>query len=174
MSFSYLNSPDINVASGIMGLESPNIPSDSSYSNQDDNLYLSDLTSQDQTAIMKKPFSLLARVDSDVSTPVRGRARGDETDQEDDYGGQGTDEDKASFDRETAEERRVQTAKHREEKLQSDVFILKKLNASFELFNEALHDTGSANEVRASSHRVAYSCFYALDVSARSRSTRTN
>lgn len=37
--------------------------------------------------------------------------------------------------------------KAREEKLQSDIFILKKLNASFELFNEALHDTGSANKV---------------------------
>jgi hypothetical protein len=37
----------------------------------------------------------------------------------------------------------------REEKLQSDAFILKKLNASFALFNEALAKTGSANEVRA-------------------------
>jgi len=39
------------------------------------------------------------------------------------------------------------SAKAREEKLQSDIFILKKLNASFELFNEALQDTGSANQV---------------------------
>ena len=37
--------------------------------------------------------------------------------------------------------------KAREEKLQSDIFILRKLNASFELFNEALQDTGSANQV---------------------------
>jgi len=35
----------------------------------------------------------------------------------------------------------------RDEKLKSDIFILKKLNASFELFHEALQDTGSANEV---------------------------
>ena len=39
------------------------------------------------------------------------------------------------------------SAKAREEKLQSDIFILKKLNASFELFNEALQETGSANQV---------------------------
>ncbi len=36
----------------------------------------------------------------------------------------------------------------RENKLQSDLFILKKLNASMTLFNEALDNTGSANEVR--------------------------
>lgn len=40
-----------------------------------------------------------------------------------------------------------QSAKAREEKLQSDVFILKKLNASFSAFNEALDATGSINEV---------------------------
>ena len=39
------------------------------------------------------------------------------------------------------------SAKAREEKLQSDIFILKKLNASLELFNEALQDTGSTNQV---------------------------
>jgi hypothetical protein len=39
------------------------------------------------------------------------------------------------------------SAKARGEKLQSDIFILRKLNASFELFNEALQDTGSANQV---------------------------
>jgi hypothetical protein len=39
------------------------------------------------------------------------------------------------------------SAKAREEKLQSDIFVLRKLNASFELFNEALQDTGSANQV---------------------------
>ena len=39
------------------------------------------------------------------------------------------------------------SAKVREEKLQNDIFILRKLNASFELFNEALHDTDSANKV---------------------------
>ncbi|KAF8907365.1 hypothetical protein CPB84DRAFT_309500 [Gymnopilus junonius] len=39
-----------------------------------------------------------------------------------------------------------QAARLREEKLQSDIFILKKLNAAFESFNGALQDTGSANE----------------------------
>lgn len=39
------------------------------------------------------------------------------------------------------------SAKAREDKLQSDIFILRKLNASLELFNDALQDTGSANQV---------------------------
>jgi hypothetical protein len=38
--------------------------------------------------------------------------------------------------------------KLREEKLQSDLFILKKLNASFAMFHEALDAAGSANQVR--------------------------
>ncbi|KAH9485375.1 hypothetical protein JR316_0002283 [Psilocybe cubensis] len=145
MSFSYLNSPEINVASGssIMGLESPNIPSDSSYSRQDDDMYLSDLGSPDQTTIMQKPFSLLARAETDISTPVRKAPSGIE-EKEDPC--QGEHEAPAANDQETAEEKRMQAAKQREEKLQSDIFILKKLNASFELFNEALQDTGSANE----------------------------
>jgi hypothetical protein len=46
-----------------------------------------------------------------------------------------------------AQQSQRHSTKAREEKLQSDIFILKKLNASFELFNEALQDTGSANQV---------------------------
>ena len=40
-----------------------------------------------------------------------------------------------------------QAAKLREEKLQRDLFILKKLNSSFALFNEALKDTKTGTEV---------------------------
>ena len=46
-----------------------------------------------------------------------------------------------------AQESERHSAKAREEKLQGDIFILKKLNASFELFNEVLQDTDSANQV---------------------------
>ncbi|KAF9471594.1 hypothetical protein BDN70DRAFT_819814 [Pholiota conissans] len=44
------------------------------------------------------------------------------------------------------EETRIQALKRREEKLQSDIFILKKINSAFESFNDALQDTGSANQ----------------------------
>lgn len=143
-----MNSPDINVPSGqsILGLDSPSIPSEisSSFSNQDGELYLSDLASPDQTAIMKKPFSLLARVEADLSTPSRGKASTAENITHETHEVpllEDEDEDDA------LEQKQIQDAKLREEKLQSDLFILKKLNTAFELFNEALQDTGSANEV---------------------------
>ncbi|OAX39979.1 hypothetical protein K503DRAFT_849214 [Rhizopogon vinicolor AM-OR11-026] len=41
---------------------------------------------------------------------------------------------------------RIAAAKSREDKLQSDLFILKKLNASFALFNDALRSTQTATE----------------------------
>ncbi|KAG2074616.1 hypothetical protein BDR04DRAFT_1092803 [Suillus decipiens] len=42
---------------------------------------------------------------------------------------------------------RVAAAKAREDKLQSDLYVLKKLNASFALFNDALQSTQTATEV---------------------------
>jgi hypothetical protein len=42
---------------------------------------------------------------------------------------------------------RVAAAKAREDKLQSDLYVLKKLNASFALFNDALRSTQTATEV---------------------------
>ena len=42
---------------------------------------------------------------------------------------------------------RMAAAKSREDKLQSDLFILKKLNTSFALFNDALRSTQTATEV---------------------------
>lgn len=47
-----------------------------------------------------------------------------------------------------AEKTKRNETKLREEKLQSDLFILKKLNASFAMFHEALDAAGSANQVR--------------------------
>lgn len=46
------------------------------------------------------------------------------------------------------EQARRQAAKLREEKLHRDLFILKKLNASFASFNDALKDTQTGTEVR--------------------------
>lgn len=48
------------------------------------------------------------------------------------------------LDEETIENREQEK---RDEKLKSDIFILKKLNAAFELFHDSLEEAGSANEV---------------------------
>jgi hypothetical protein len=84
----------------------------------DHDLSISELSLADQTL---KPFSLLAPPEPDV--------------------------DAEEPEEPVAHQSQRQSAKAREEKLQSDIFILRKLNTSFELFNEALQDTGSANQV---------------------------
>lgn len=93
-------------------------------SSDDHDLSISELSLPDQTL---KPFSLLA-----PPAPP-----------EPDIGTEEPEEPEESV----PQQPQRQSAKAREEKLQSDVFILRKLNASFELFNEALQDTGSANQV---------------------------
>ena len=83
-----------------------------------DDLSISELSLSDQTL---KPFTLLAAPEPEI--------------------------DPEESDEPAAQQSQKQSAKAREEKLQSDIFILRKLNASLELFNEALQDTGSANQV---------------------------
>lgn len=46
------------------------------------------------------------------------------------------------------EQIKKEAAKTREEKLQRDLFILRKLNSSFAAFNEVLRDTQTGTEVR--------------------------
>ena len=90
----------------------------------DRDLSISELSLSDQTL---KPFSLLAPPappEPDIDT-----------------------EESEESEEPVVQQSQKQSAKAREEKLQSDIFILRKLNASFELFNEALQDTGSANQV---------------------------
>ena len=83
-----------------------------------DDLSISELSLSDHTL---KPFTLLATPEPEI--------------------------DPEESDEPVAQQSQKHSAKAREEKLQSDIFILRKLNASFELFNEALQDTGSANQV---------------------------
>lgn len=90
----------------------------------DHDLSISELSLSDQTL---KPFSLLAPPappEPDIDT-----------------------EEPEEPEEPVSQQSQRQSAKAHEEKLQSDIFILRKLNASFELFNEALQDTGSANQV---------------------------
>jgi hypothetical protein len=117
--------------------ESPILPSGSSShtGHGGDDLSISELSLFERTETLQKPFSLLARPGPESPTPARNCADG------------GQDADEEFEGGEEVERNKRQTAKSREEKLQSDIFILKKLNASFTLFNEALENSGSANEV---------------------------
>lgn len=108
--------------------------SESSLSQSDADLSLSELSISDRTATYQKPFSLLA------PRPPEEHAHKDNSQ------GEGIEED--DDNEADAEKKERTTARAREDKLRSDIFILKKLNASFASFHEALEETGSANEVR--------------------------
>lgn len=103
---------------------------------------------------MNKPFSLLARFNPpprsppDLATPTRENKTGATSSPEGHHTNE-SDEivDAELQDEEDTEATRKKTQELRDEKLKSDMFILKKLNAAFELFEEALEETGSANEV---------------------------
>ncbi|KXN92442.1 hypothetical protein AN958_08001 [Leucoagaricus sp. SymC.cos] len=98
-----------------------------------EDLSLLDLSLKDRDGVMSKPFSLLSRPDPS-STPLPTGELGEDLTV------------RAQGDEEEGEERTRQNAKAREEKLQNDIFVLKKLNASFTAFNEALDATGSIND----------------------------
>lgn len=109
-------------------------------------LSLSELSLSDkETEIFRfhdKPrFSLLAptATTSQTSWPDQSRIS------EDDEYEEGNDESSEN-DVDTTMIGRVAAAKVREDKLQSDLFVLKKLNASFALFNDALRSTQTATE----------------------------
>ncbi|KAG6827141.1 hypothetical protein H0H92_013059 [Tricholoma furcatifolium] len=111
--------------------ESPLLPSSSHTGLGGDDLSISELSLTDRTPVAPKAFSLLA-------PSARSSAQDNhvENDEERDTG-ENTEDTEAN---------KRQAAKLREEKLRSDIFILRKLNASFALFNEALGDTRSANQ----------------------------
>ncbi|KAF5385831.1 hypothetical protein D9615_002246 [Tricholomella constricta] len=103
-----------------------------------DDLSISELSLADRTPVAQKPFSLLAPTESSLTRPENDHGHDDDLNQRED------EED--TDDEEKVEQNKRHAAKLREEKLQSDIFILRKLNASFAMFNEALRDTGSANQ----------------------------
>ncbi|KAH7874785.1 uncharacterized protein C8R40DRAFT_306319 [Lentinula edodes] len=152
--------------------ESPMLPSSSSLSSSSSqaDLSLSELSISERrpespsSSSSSRPFSLLARPVS-PSTPVQTRRSnpkevGDENsneheDMEDDEDfGEITqkqitvdDEQAATSDSEEREQViRTKAKLLREDKLQNDIFVLRKLNAAFSSFNEALEGVGDANE----------------------------
>jgi len=138
---STMYSPDIKSLANDSRLlsESLLLPSSSDTGPGGDDLSISELSLSDRTVTVQKPFSLLAS-QSNLPTPTRSDEGDGDLDNDEQEGSDG--------DSEKAEQEKRHAAKLREEKLQSDIFILKKLNASFALFGEALQDTGSANQVR--------------------------
>jgi len=123
------------------------LTSDHSYSRgQQADLSLADLSLADDTVILKKPFSLLAQPNEQLEEPSTPERRS--IDLEEEY----EEEDSRQLDEvegnaEDLEAQRTVSESKREEKLRSDLFVLKKLNAAFELFDAALQDTEKATGV---------------------------
>ena len=107
-----------------------------------DDLTLSDLALEDRPRpLHRRPFSLLARpVDSESSIDDESAIAED------------GEEDGGALDQtmtqEDVEKAKKLSAKAREEKLQNDIFVLKKLNSALELYKDALRGMRSRTEVR--------------------------
>lgn len=157
------NSPDINAShsgSHLLSLDSPTFPADLSGSQTGSgigDLSISELSLSD--SILNKPFSLLAkfnpkpqppstRDNEDIKTPTRENPKAEPVLEEsklaDEHEHDGGD---PKVDQEDEETIKMKEQEKRDEKLKSDIFILKKLNAAFELFHNSLEEAGSANEV---------------------------
>lgn len=94
-------------------------------------LSLSELSLQDRTVTSSdRPFTLL-------KPEPKPEPQGEDEE---------NDVDVDDVNEEDEKETRTQ-ARGREEKLQSDLFILRKLNSSFAMYSEALDNTNSANQV---------------------------
>jgi hypothetical protein len=167
------DSPDINAShsgSRLLSLDSPAFPSDSSQSRTGpggDDLSISELSLSDPDSILNKPFSLLAKFNpkpppplttttnynEDPVTPTRANSKigpapevQDVREEDEAHGGDAEVEDEDEDEDEEVVRQRAR--EKRDEKLKSDIFILKKLNAAFEQFHDSLEETNSANEVR--------------------------
>lgn len=145
------DSPDIPIhghGSRLLSLESPLLPSDSSSSSRmgpgADDLSLSELSLVEHNMLLSKPFSLLAPPEPDVKTPTRKPAAHTSISREEI---DKPPDENEGHDEVDSDEARLQASAKRQEKLQSDIFVLKKLNAAFESFNDTLEATGTANEV---------------------------
>jgi hypothetical protein len=126
------DSVDLQAGGDRLLSESPDLPPESShsYSNVNDDFSISEL----RLSTPPKPFSLLARPRSPTTPTPQ-----DDVEVEDDE------------EEEEEPERTVRTGtRTRDEDLQSDLFVLKKINGAFMEFNDVLDHVGSANEVSLS------------------------
>ncbi len=103
-----------------------------------EDLSLSELSLSDRpTSTHRRPFSLLAQ-----PQPISNDDPFAEDEEAD--GEEGADQTMIPEDMEKVKR---MAAKTREEKLQSDLFVLRKLNGAFEVYKEALRETKSSTEV---------------------------
>lgn len=128
--------------SRLLSEPTPDISSSSSRTGHGgDDLSLSELSLSDRPqskSARRRPFSLLAQPQTPDESAVA------DEDAEEGEGGQ--DETMTQEDMEKA---RKAAAKTREEKLQHDLFVLKKLNSAFEVYKDALRETKSSTDVSA-------------------------
>ncbi|KAM6502258.1 hypothetical protein JOM56_002235 [Amanita muscaria] len=104
-----------------------------------DDLSISELSITDRPlAVFGEPFSLLAKPQPQLATPTKSTVDDDNEGEEE--GSSETEEATQGATRKQTDERQ------REEKLRSDLFILKTLNAAFATYIEALDESASANE----------------------------
>lgn len=133
---------DLTFSSGSRLLsESPQLPSSSSLLHSHtgpggDDLSLSELSIPDRPTPRPSTSASFHHKKSAEDDPFNNDSLLDEDGDEDETG-------KPEVDEHT----KRQAAKAREEKLQRDLFILKKLNSSFATFNQVLKDTQTGTEV---------------------------
>ena len=88
----------------------------------------------------------------DLSTSDRSHGEGENDERDDDEDEEGLQDEGDQGDGEEGDEevqirRARKSARTREEKLQNDLFLLKKLNSAFSLYTDALRTTQSSTEV---------------------------
>ncbi|KAI0775653.1 hypothetical protein BD413DRAFT_602857 [Trametes elegans] len=102
-----------------------------------DDLSLSELSLSERVeakAARRRPFSLLAQPEEPDESAVA------------DEDGEGEDGLDATMTQEEVEKAKRLAAKTREEKLQHDLFVLKKLNSAFEIYKDALRESKSSTD----------------------------
>ncbi|KAI0358366.1 hypothetical protein OH77DRAFT_1494089 [Trametes cingulata] len=126
--------------SRLLSEPTPDISSSSSRTGPGgDDLSLSELSLSERAQTKsshRRPFSLLARPQSPDESAV--------ADEDAEEGEEGKVDE--TMTQEDIEKAKRLAAKTREEKLQHDLFILKKLNAAFEVYKDALRETKSSTD----------------------------
>ncbi len=126
--------------SRLLSEPTPDISSSSSRTGHGgDDLSLSELSLGERPqpkTMHRRPFSLFAQPESPDESAV--------ADEDAEEGEGGLDQ---TMTQEEMEKARKVAAKTREEKLQHDLFVLKKLNSAFEVYKDALRETKSSTDV---------------------------
>lgn len=145
---------DVSQSGSHLLSESYDLPNTSASSSRTgtgvDDLSLSDLALDDRPrTFRRRPFSLLAQARS--PEPI---VNDESAIAEEDEGEAHEGVLDHTMTQEDIEKAKKLSAKAREEKLQNDLFILKKLNSTLELYKDALKEMRSSTEVRDASPTI--------------------